>query len=429
MSHSTQVVITGTGAVCGTGLTVETIWEALLQGRSAIGAIRAWDPQRWPVRLAAEVVGVENRLLVEDRKLHKLVTRTDLFGLYAADQAIDHAGITAHRDTLSPGAKAKFNDRSGVFAGSGGGNYRANYDFFPLLTASGGDLDAFGRGLAEHVNPMWLLRILPNNVVCHLGIRHLFKGTNACITNQCVGGAVAVAEAAAALRSGEADRAVAVGHDTPFEPENILHYHQLGLLATDNLRPFDSDRHGTVFGEGAAALLLETGTEARTRQTTILGEFLGAGCATEASGIVDIRPDGDGLRRAIELALNDAGRLPGDVGMVVAHGNGTPASDASEARALHEVFGQRLPPVTSFKWSFGHLIAASGILDLVLALHALGQGLVPGIGTLNRLDPSLAPLPVSRAPQRPRSDIGLVLCRGFGGMNVALLVRAPALSP
>jgi 3-oxoacyl-[acyl-carrier-protein] synthase-1 len=124
------------------------------------------------------------------------------------------------------------------------------------------------------------------------------------------------------------------------------------------------------------------------------------------------------------MALADAGIEPGAVGLVVAHGNGTRMSDASEARGLRRVFGNALPPITAFKWAFGHLIAASGLLDLVLALQALREGIVPGIPTLNTLDPELAPLPVSREPQSPRGDIALVLCRGFGGMNVALLARA-----
>jgi 3-oxoacyl-(acyl-carrier-protein) synthase len=111
--------------------------------------------------------------------------------------------------------------------------------------------------------------------------------------------------------------------------------------------------------------------------------------------------------------------------MIVAHGNGTPASDASEARAIKRVFGQNLPPVTSFKWAYGHLIAASGVIDLVLALRALRQGVLPGIATLRSPDPELLPFPVSAGPQTPRSDVALILCRGFGAMNVALLVRAP----
>jgi 3-oxoacyl-[acyl-carrier-protein] synthase-1 len=426
MSGTRNIAITGAGAVCGAGLGVDAIWDAVVQGRSAIKEIGSWDATQWPARLAAEVTGVDNRALVEDRKLHKLVTRTDLFGLYAAGAAIQRSGIAAHRETLAADAVAQFNDRSGVFAGSGGGNYRSNYEYFPLLTVSGGDFEKFGRELGGNVNPMWLLKILPNNVVCHVGIRHNFKGTNACITNQCVGGAMAVAEAAAAIRAGEADRAVAVGHDTPLEPETVLHYERLSLMSPHALRPFDWDRSGTVFGEGAAAVILETMADANARRTSILGEFLGSGCATEAGGILDVRPDGDGLSRAIQVALADAGISPDAVGMIVAHGNGTRASDASEVQALRRVFGNNLPPVTGFKWAYGHLIAASGTLDLLMALSALRLGIVPGLPTLNSLDREFGAFPVSRAPQKPRSNIALVLCRGFGAMNVALLVLANA---
>jgi 3-oxoacyl-[acyl-carrier-protein] synthase-1 len=424
MSASPKIVITGTGAVCGAGLTIDAIWDALLNGRSAVQAIAQWDAANWPARFAAEVTGVDNRTLVEDRKIHKILSRTDLFGLYAARRAIESSGISAHRDTLDAAAVARFNDRSGVFSGSGGGNYRSNYDFFPLLTTANGDLKTFGHDLSATVNPMWLLKNLPNNVVCHVGIRHNFKGTNGCVTNQCVGGALAVAESAAAIRAGEADRMAAIGHDSPIEPETVFHYQRLGLMADDALRPFDGSRNGTIFGEGAAAVLIETATEAQERKATVLGEFLGSGCVSEAAGIVEVRPDGDGAGRAMQLALADAGLSPEAVGMIVAHGNGTRASDASEVLAIRRVFGAKPPPVTAFKWAFGHLIAASGVLDLVLALQALKQRIVPGIATMKSLDPALAPFPASAAAQQPRSDVALVLCRGFAGMNVALVVRA-----
>jgi 3-oxoacyl-[acyl-carrier-protein] synthase-1 len=410
------------GAVCGAGLTPDAIWKSILEGRSAVGPIQQWDSSRWPVRLAAEVNGVENRTLVEDRKLHKLISRTDLFGLYAAGSAVQQSGLNAHRETLAPEVLARFNDRIGVYAGSGGGSYRSNYDFFPAMTVAGGNLQTFGREFSNSVNPMWLLKNLPNNVVCHVGIRHNFKGANACITNQCVGGILALVEAAFALRSGEADRAMAVGHDAPIEPETVFNYHRLGLMAPDALRPFDAERKGTIFGEGAGAILFEAPPHAGARQAPILGEFLGAGSVTEAAGIVDVRTDGDGVSRAIELALADAGITKDAVGMIVAHGNGTKASDASEVIALRRVFGETIPPVTAFKWAFGHLISASGVLDVIMALRALGDRVVPGIPTLNRLDPALAPFPVSSAPQKPRSDIALILCRGFAAMNVAILV-------
>ncbi len=424
MTSPGRIVITGAGAVCGAGRTIDTMWEAILAGRSAVGPITQWDARRWPAGIAAEVSSADLRALVDDRRLQKMISRTDVFGLYAAAEAIRHSGVLVPRDKMEERAAAGFNDRSGVFVGSGGGTFRSTYEFFPLMTQAVDDWESFGRELDATVDPMWLLRQLPNNVVCHIGIRHGFRGTNACITNQCVGGAMAVAEATAALRAGEAARAVAVGHDAPIEPETALHYYNLGLLATDALRPFDRSRSGTVFGEGSAAVLLETVTEAEKRSALVLGEVLGAGCVTEGTGITDVRPDGDGLVRAIEQALNEAGSSPRDIGMVAAHGNGTRLSDASEAVALRRVFGADLPPVTSFKWATGHTIAASATLDLVLTLKALRQGIVPGIATLSELDPALAPLPVSCRPQVPLSDLALTCCRGFGGMNVALIIRA-----
>ena len=424
MNASPRIAITGLGAVCGAGRTVDSIWDAIVNGRSAVAPISQWDASRWPVRVSAEVRNVDNRTLVEDRKLHKIISRTDLFGLYAANGAIQQSGLLAHREKLDAAAATRFNDRSGILVGSGGGNYSSNYDFFPLLTSSGGDLQKFGRELSETVNPMWLLKNLPNNVLCHVGIRHNFKGTNACITNQCVSGLMAVAEAAAAIGAGEADRAVAVGHDMPIDAETMLHYHRVGLLSPDVLRPFDQRRNGTVFGEGAAATMLEKAEDAHSRGAPVLGEFLGSGCVTEGTGVLDIRPDGDGLSRAIQIALDDAGIAAEAVGMIVAHGNGTRAADASEALALQRVFGKSLPPVTAFKWAFGHLIAASGIMDLTLALKALEQQVVPGIPTLQSLDPEFPWLTALPHAQPARSEVALLCCRGFGGMNVAVVVRA-----
>jgi 3-oxoacyl-(acyl-carrier-protein) synthase len=424
MNPAPRIFMTGLGVVSGAGLTLEAIWHSICSGKSAIGPIAQWDAANWPARRAAEVTGVSDSTLVPDRKLQKFLSRTDLFGLYAADQAVQQAGLTAHREGMELRAATLFNDRTGVFVGSGGGVFQNGYDFFPALTAAGGALPAFGREVESAVNPMWLLTRLPNKVLCCIGIRYGFKGTNACITNQCAGGALAIAEAAAAIRCGEADRAIAVGHDAPIEPETLLHYHALGLLSETDLRPFDWDRTGTILGGGAAAVVLESETEARARGVHVLGEFLGYGCTTEAAGILEVRRDGDGVKRAIELALADAGLVPGQIGMIVAHGNGTRASDASEAQAIRCIFDQEPPPVTAFKWAVGHTLAASAGLDLVLALTALEQGVVPGIGTLATLDPELEPLPVSPDALQPRSDIALVISRGFCGMNVALLVKS-----
>jgi len=424
MAESSKVLVTGLGAVCAAGKDPEAIWKSVGNGQSAISPIQQWDASGWPTSMAGEVTGMDARALVEDRKLHKMIRRTDLLGLYAAGRAIEDAGFPGYRETLDAEASVTFGDRTGVFVGSGGGAYQNQYEFFPLLTAAAGDLRTFGRELASTVNPMWLLRTLPNNVLCYIGIRYGLKGTNACVTNHSVSGALAVMEAVEAVRWGEADRAVAVGHDAPVEPETVLYYHRLGLLAPDAVRPFDATRRGTLLGEGAAALVLETAAAAAARGAMPLGEFLGGGCTSDAEGLLAIREDGNSLSRAITLALDEAGIAAADVGMIVAHGNATRQSDASEAAAIRRVFGATPPPLTAFKWAFGHLLAASGVLETVLALVALRHGVVPGLATLRTLDPALAPLPVSPAPQRPRSDIGLILSRGFGGINVALLVRA-----
>ena len=418
-----RIVITGSGALCASGRDPQTIFAALDEGRSAIRPIEQWDASAWPVKIAAEIPDYNATRLVADRKLHKLIRRTDILGLYAAGSAMEASAFDAWRASLDDAHAARFADRFGVIVGSGGGAFNTQYDFFALMAETHGDMPGFGRELANVVNPMWLLRTLPNNVLCHVGIRHGLKGTNACITNHSVGGALALIEAGAALRAGEADRAIAVAHDTQIEPQTMLYYERVGLLADEMLRPFDADRDGSVFGEGAGALVLETAAAAAERDARIIGEYLGGASVSEARGLLEIRDDGDGLARAIAQALDDAKVAPREVGMVVAHGNGTPLSDATEAAALRRVFGADMPPTTAFKWAFGHLLAAAPMVETVLALHALAERRVPGIGTLRRLADECEGLGVSTSAQTPRSDIALVLSRGFGGNDAALVVR------
>ena len=424
MAGVPKILITGSGAICAAGRSPAEIWETLQSGRSAIGPITLWDTSGWPRRNAGEVRGLEPAKLLGDRKVLKFIRRSDVFGLYAASRAIDAAGIAAWRDGLEETAAAEYSDRTGVYVGSGGGTYDGQYDYFPLMTNAADSLPEFGRQLPDVVNPMWLLRALPNNVLCHIGIKFNLKGANACITNHSVSGMLAVMEAAAGLRVGEADRAVAVAHDAPIEPQTLVYYDSIGVVAEDTLRPFDAGRDGSLLGEGAGGLVLETEASAAARGAPVLGEFLGGGAVIEGEGLLPIRDDGEGPAMAMQAALDEAGLRAADVGMIVAHANGTRNSDASEAAAIRRVFGDAPPPVTGFKWAFGHLIAASGMLDTVLALEALRARTVPGVATLHEADPALARIPVSARAQTPRSDVALVVSRGFGGTNAALLLRA-----
>jgi len=424
MAGEARIVITGSGAICAAGREPAQIWQTLQSGQSAIGPITLWDTSGWPRRIAGEIRDLQPAKLLGDRKILKFIRRSDVLGLYAASRAIDASGFPAWRDALDEAAATAASDATGMFVGSGGGNYDGQYDYFPLMSAAAGSLPEFGRQLPEVVNPMWLLRALPNNVLCHVGIKYNLKGTNACITNHSTSGLLAVIEASAALREAEAERAVVAAHDAPVEPQMLAYYESVGVVAKDTLRPFDAGRDGSLLGEGAGALMLETEASAAARGATVLGEFLAGGAATEAEGLLPIRDDGDGPAAAIQAALDAAGLRPADVGMVVAHANGTRNSDASEAAAIRRVFGDDAPPVTGFKWAFGHLLAASGMLDCVLALEALRARAVPGIATLRATDPLLGPIPVSTQAQTPRSDVALVVARGFGGTNAALLLRA-----
>ena len=422
----TRVVITGYSAICGSGTTPGDIVDALVGGQSAVAAIEAWDASNWTCKVAAELKDYNGGKLLGDRKLLKLVRRSDVFGIYAGGQAIDQAGLNAWREALGEAGGAIYSDQTGCIVGSGGGAFEVNYDFFPLMAETGDSLNAFGSELPNMVNPMWLLRSLPNNVLCHVSIRHQLKGTNGCITNHTTSGILAMIESAWALREGQADRMVAIGHDAPIEPQTMHYLDRVGLLGRDVLRPFDARHNGCILGEGAGSFVLETEASARERGATILGEYLGGGDASEGEGIFAIRDDGDGLVRAIRAALDDAGLAADDVGMVVAHGNGTEQSDASEARALKTIFGDKMPPVTAFKWAVGHPFAASGMLDAALGFESVRRGVVPGIATLGEIAPACAGLNVSADTRASRANVVLVLCRGFAGTNAALLLRAVA---
>lgn len=419
-----RIVITGSGAISGAGGSAAAIVDALVEGRSCIAPIELFDASTWPRRYAGEVKDYDAKTLAGDRKVLKLIRRSDVFGLHAASQAIDQAGFARYREALDEADDTAFAEATGCYVGSGGGAFSVNYDYFPLMAQSQGDLHQIGRDLSSNVNPMWLLQTLPNNVLCHVGIRHGLKGPNGCITNHTTSGLLAVIEGAETIREREAERVVVAGHDAPIEPQQILYYHRCGLMAERAIRPFDAARDGSLLGEGAAAMVLETEASARARDAKVLGEYLGGGDASEGLGLLALGEHGDGPARAIAAALEDAGLAASDVGMIVAHGNGTRQSDASEAAGLRRVFGRTTPPVTAFKWATGHPLAASGILDATLGLEAGRRGVVPGIATLESLDPACEGLAVSATAQVPESDVVLVVCRGFGGTNAAVLLRA-----
>ena len=317
--------------VCGAGHAIPAaMLDAIVDGRSAIAPIEALGhdrlagartPPRSPTSIA--------RALVDDRKLHKLIRRTDMVGIYAGDRAVEAAGLSPRiADALDAEAPRRSRIAPASTSARAAARSRTSTTIFPLMSEANGDLRAFGRDLADTVNPMWLLRTLPNNVLCHVGIRNRLKGTNACITNHSVGGALAVIEATEALRNGEADRAVAIGHDTPIEPQNVLYYHAVRpARAATALRPFDARATAACSAKAPAR-----SRSKRRRPRAHRGAPVARRSARRRHAPAKaIGPARDSRRRRRRRARDRRGARRRaassrrDVGMIVAHGNGTRA--------------------------------------------------------------------------------------------------------
>ena len=354
----------------------------------------------------------------------KLVSRQDTMGIIAAVQAVENSQMIPYRDTLD--TPETFNDETAVYVGSPGNKYFQQYDFLPLMSKTNGDMHAFAEHLFSEVHPMWLLRILPNNVLAYTGITYGFKGRNHNITNHAASGMQAILEAYHAIQSGQAQRAVVVAYDIGIEPQALFYYERLGLLSQNDLKPFDMAQDGTILAEGAAALVLESEASVLARGAHCYAEIKGGLSESEGSGLFSIESSGAALQNLLSRTLEKSQLFADDLALVVAHGNGNPKSDESESRALVDMLGGHFAPVTAYKWAMGHTLCASGALDAVLTTYALKENCVPGIANLNGISEHAQGLNLSR---ETRTMVGnqkhaLLINRGFASMNVSLLMSA-----
>ncbi len=421
MSELKRVFITGRSALTASGSTAEETWNSILSGTSGIDEIKQWDLSQWSHRLGGELKDFQPAKMLPDRKLIKVISRHDVMGINAAVQAVEDSQMMSYRDTLA--SPEEFNEQTAVYVGSPGNKYFQQYDFLSLLSKTENNMDHFAKQLFDEVHPMWLLRILPNNVLAYTGITYDFKGPNHNITNHAVGGTQAILEAYHAIRSGQADRAVVVAYDMGIEPQALFYYERLGVVSNRHLKPFDVEHDGTILAEGAAALVLESEESALARGATCYGEILGGASASEAAGLFSLESDGQHLTELMTRSLELAGINSADVGLVVAHGNGNSKSDDSEAQAIINV----LPnvPVTAFKWSMGHTLCASGVVDAVMTTYALQNHCAPGISNIEELAPTCEGLSVSPKHQALQNKVCAVMInRGFSSMNACLVIKS-----
>lgn len=422
MSQGNRVFITGRSALTASGATADATWEAILSGKNGIAEVEQWDLSKWEHRLGGELKNFNPSKMLPDRKLIKVISRQDVMGINAAVQAVEHSQMISYRDSLDD--MNFFNEQTAVFVGSPGNKYFQQYDFLPLLAKTQKNMQLFAQDLFETVHPMWLLRILPNNVLAYTGITYGFKGPNHNVTNHAVGGTQALLEAYHAISSGQVDRAVVIAYDMAVEPQSIFYYEQLGVLSNRHLKPFDKEHDGTILAEGAAALVLESEASVSARSATRYGEIIGGLSVTETEGLFSLDASGQKLLELIQNTLDKVKLSPQDIGVVVAHGNGNSKSDNSESYAIQQVFNPKETPVTAFKWSMGHTICASGLIDAVMTSYTLESQCVPGIANLQHIASGCEGLSVSSDHQASKGSYALTINRGFASMDACLVMKS-----
>ena len=420
--HHTEVVVTGVGIVSPIGIGREAFWKSLCQGRSGVGTIERFDPSGLPIRLAAEVRDFDAKRYVAQRKQLKVMCRDAQLGVAAAGLACRDAG-------LGPGQIDP--ERFGVVLGAdrictalddSEPSYRAclvdgRFDFSRW----------WGKGAAASF-PLNFLKVLPNMIASHVSIAEDARGPNNTIHQAEASGLLAVAEAASVIRRGAADVMLAGGASSQLNPFDCVRQCVLGRLSRRQddpaaaMRPFDADRDGQVFGEGAAVFVLESRRHADARGAQIL-----AACGPRPRPATEEKGTGSGsLRRAMQLALTQADLPAQRLGHVNAHGLSTPEDDAIEAQAIADVAPN--VPVIAPKSYFGNLGAAAGTMEMAVSLLAFGARLVPPTLNYRRPDPR-CPIRVIHDGPMPLGDSessALLINRTAAGQAVAVVLAGPS---
>lgn len=398
-----KVVVTGLGVVSPIGIGVPAFRESLFAGRCGIGPLTAVPTDRLSVRIAAEVRGFTPEDHFDPRRL-ALLDRISQFAVVAAREAVAMSGL-AFSDALAA--------RTATVLGVGVGGIGTLDNSFHRLYAE----------QAARLHPFTIPRLMISAPASHVTMEFGLTGPAFTASSACASAGHALATALMLLRSGMADVAVTGGADAPLTFGTLKGWEAMRIVSPDTCRPFSRDRSGMVVGEGAAVLVLEGEEHARARGAEVLAELAGAGMSADARDLT--APDAEGAARAMRLALGDAGLNAADVPYVNAHGTATAANDATEAQAIHAVFGPhaRRLMVSSSKSMLGHALGAAGALEAAATVLALRHGVVPPTANFTGPDPAC---PVDAVPNEARAvPIRAALSNSFafGGLNAVLAFR------
>ena len=405
-----RVVITGLGAVTPLGLDLPTTWDKLLQGESGAGPIVRFDTQKYTTRFACEVWGWDTDKFFARPESKRLDKYTQYF-LVAADEAMRAAGVQMDREDRT---------RTGCILGTGIGGIHEIESCKVLQLERG----------ADRISPFFVPKMMANAVAGQAAIRFGMQGTCFVTSSACASSSHAIGMAMRAIQWNEADLMLTGGSEAATTELGLGGFCALKALSTRNddpkraSRPFDKDRDGFVMGEGAAAIVIEEFEHARRRGAPILAELLGFGSTDDAHHITAPNEDGDGPTRAMQQALRDGDVRPDQVAYVNAHGTSTQLNDKIETLAIKRTFGDhsRRLCVSSTKSMCGHLLGASGAIELAVTTLSVQRGQVHPTINYQTPDPECDLDYVPNTARDMRVDRAISNSLGFGGHNTCLLL-------
>lgn len=409
-----RAVVTGLGAVTPIGNTAPLFWENLVAGVSGVTRITQFDPSGLDVQIAAEVKDFDPTTGM-DRKMARRMSRFVHLACASAQEAVADAGIDF--STYTPEEM----DRVSVVINTGGGGLEQVLEGTAVLAEKG----------PGQVSPFAIPALSGSMAACQVSMKYRITGPVMTQVAACASSVVAFIDGMRLINTGEVDVALVGGTEGSLLPIAFAALGNMQALSRRNddptraSRPFDRDRDGFVFGEGAAVIVLESAEHAQKRGARILCEVAGGGMTADAFHISAPEPEGRGASMAMTKALRNADVAPDEVDYIVAHGTSTPLNDMTETKAIKSAFGAhaRKVAISSPKSMVGHLLGAAGAVSGLTAIGAIREGIIPPTTNLENPDPECDLDYVPNVARKKKVDIAIVNGFGFGGQNAVTVFR------
>jgi 3-oxoacyl-[acyl-carrier-protein] synthase II len=406
----TRVVITGLGAITPIGNDVSTFWENMKAGVSGAGPITAFDASDFDIKIACEVKDFKATDWI-DKKVARRLARCIHFSIATSRQALADANFEVTPENAS---------RVGVVFNSGGGGLSGMEDAAIKQAKSG----------PRSISPFLITNIMLNAVSSWISIELGTMGPLNSSALACASGNHAVYEAFHMIKRGDADVIITGGTEATISPVIFSSFNRMGALSTRNdepekaSRPFDKERDGFVFGEGAAAFILESEEHAKARGAKIYGEVLGGRMTSDGYHVTAPKPDAEGVVAAMKGALQTSNRTIEDVDAIFAHATSTPLGDIAETVGVKKVFGERANqiPISATKAQVGHMLGAAGAISVLAAIKTIEEGVISPTINLENPDPDCDLDYVPEGAREVDTNVALVNAFGFGGHNVVVIV-------